>query len=309
MFIQLKSLRYIKLYKSGDKITNDDVKKYQKKGVVCLYIKKPTYLWILKVINEHSEEISQGNAIDANYELQEEIEQESASIEEVENEGLTPNIEEGPFKMEKTIVQKVHAKMDKTLKHMKKNRDIAKLLKKMNVSRDEDRYYQNRIKLCLNISSSLAKVLGWDSDASLEKLIYVIYLHDICLMKRTDLAKIFYKVELEVLDLDLAEKELVLNHASIAANLAKNDHHAPPEADIIIAQHHELPDGNGFPDGINGTRVKPYAAILCITIHFAQYILDNPNWDLKNYVAANKNKFRGGTFTKVFNALTKLQLK
>jgi hypothetical protein len=58
--------------------------------------------------------------------------------------------------------------------------------------------------------------------------------------------------------------------AEIAESLKKNRLLVPMETITIIEQHHELPDGKGFPHGIAGTRFNQLSAIFIVSQQFAE---------------------------------------
>ena len=78
----------------------------------------------------------------------------------------------------------------------------------------------------------------------------------------------------------------------------------PPDIDQIILQHHELPDGSGFPNGIMANRISPLAAIFIFSEDLAMSIL--PGMDIRSaaeeFVKLNRAKYSAGVFRKILNA-------
>ena len=204
----------------------------------------------------------------------------------------------------------MYDRMNEIVSKMKKNKKLGELLKKINIDREESKYIKNRIGLMINISSAILKELKWDSSATYEKMCYVIHMHDITLIKEPELAKYLTRIEFES-DENLTEeqKEKIKNHTKESSRLAQEDSRSPSDSHTILLQHHERPDGSGFPYGHKGSRIAPFAALLHVSLCFAQYILDNENWNFQNFLVKNKSKFRGGQYSKVFMALEKLKVK
>jgi response regulator RpfG family c-di-GMP phosphodiesterase len=329
-YIKLISGRFLKLFSEGDLILEDDIKKYSNKNVNNLYFKRESYTWILRKINEDMPQIisnpnfkvdvahpffEQGKGAQKKAEQEQEI-KEAEEIKEALTEDSAPNKEEnaeftapeeqGPFSFEEKFINKVHNKGRQALKMIKKNKKINKFLKSLNGKSDEANYMKTRIGIVSNISCAIAKDLGWGSDATYEKLIYVAYLHDITLFKDLTLAKIQTLEDLEEADLPEDVGQKVLKHPLVAAKIISEDPKAPQDADMIIQQHHERPERKGFPYQLHTQRIAPMAAVIGVSIDFAQYILENPNWKFDNYTTDFKKKFNGGIFNKIYISLRKL---
>jgi hypothetical protein len=73
---------------------------------------------------------------------------------------------------------------------------------------------------------------------------------------------------------ELTEK-LRRHPAEIAESLKKNRSLIPIETITIIEQHHELPDGRGFPHGINGNRFNQLSAIFIVSQQFTEHLHDS----------------------------------
>lgn len=73
---------------------------------------------------------------------------------------------------------------------------------------------------------------------------------------------------------ELSEK-LKRHPAEIAETLKKNRLLIPIETITIIEQHHELPDGKGFPFGINANRFNQLSAIFIISQQFSELLHDS----------------------------------
>lgn len=302
VFIQLISGRFLKIFSRNDKITTFDVDRYTGKGVTNLYLKKQSFNWLINEIDEAMPVISKnpGTPIVV---LNQEPDREDEEV-------ISGSTIERPFQFEEDQLEAFHQSSKKILSQMKKNPDLAKLLKTIELDRTPNAYIKNRCHLICNISCALARELAWSSDSMFEKLIYVAYTHDLTLVSNPKLASVQTLLELELIpDLSPEDRKLFLNHPKSVAELVLRDSKAPAEAEMIIRQHHELANSKGFPDGLQSVRILPTAALLEISIHFAQYIIENPNWKFDRYVLYASPHFRGGPFTKIFKALENLLKK
>lgn len=88
-----------------------------------------------------------------------------------------------------------------------------------------------------------------------------VYMHDIGMMFAPE------AVWLKVGKLTAAERELLHEHPRHAAGLLKRMPGWSAAAEIV-AQHHEMPDGKGYPEGLAGDAICPGAKILAIVDAF-----------------------------------------
>ena len=295
IYILLLTGRFIKLFSRGDKITMQDVERYNKKGVTKLFLKKQAYQWLIKQID---------SAIPKVIAFPDAPIVTDGAEENVVFTDEAPKLD-GPMKLPKHVIKEVHQASNKILLQIKKNKELSKLLSHLTLDRTANQYLKNRIDLVCNIACAIAHELSWTSDAMYEKLIYLAYTHDLALLAHPKLLKVQTKVEFEFGKFSDEEMQLILNHPFLSADLVKNDLRAPPDAEQIIRQHHERPKAGGFPLGLPIIRILPTAALLTVSIDFAQYILDHPNWNYEQY-SKHAIVFRGGTFTKIIKALEDL---
>ncbi len=297
IFIQLKTGRMLRLFRQGDNITSDDVERYARKGVSNLYLRRQAFHWLLKQIDNVLPSIKSKPAALIKVE---------SSQDNIVYDEECPKFD-SPLAMQEEFIKELHETSKQILTQMKKNKDLAKMLKMLDVDRNPNSFFRNRIDLVCNISCALAKELSWSSEAMFEKFIYVAHVHDLNLVAHPHLARMQTIAQLESTPgISTEENNLFVNHPKIIADLIERDARAPAEAAAIVRQHHERASGKGFPEGLQSARIMPTAALLQVSIDFAQYILENPKWNFDHYAARGGLQFKGGPFTKIFKALETL---
>jgi HD-GYP domain-containing protein (c-di-GMP phosphodiesterase class II) len=98
----------------------------------------------------------------------------------------------------------------------------------------------------------------------------------------------------------------VKNHPLTIIDLLKNDlSNLSPETITIIKQHHERPDGQGFPVGVDHKRINQLSAILIVSQRFVDRISENgiSTLDYAKEATTLREEYHGGFFTKATNAL------
>jgi len=172
----------------------------------------------------------------------------------------------------------------------------------------KDNFIESHVGLLINICAAISIKLSWGSKQTLEKFIFAAYLHDIALEQKPHLARINNKFELENLNKDLSdeEKKLILDHPNIVSDMIKSCPEIPSDVKTIILQHHELPDGSGFPHQVDHKRITPFAALFIVAEDIVKYLHTNNKWNLEAYLKKSKSKFKGAQFHKITSALTEL---
>jgi vacuolar-type H+-ATPase subunit F/Vma7 len=79
----------------------------------------------------------------------------------------------------------------------------------------------------------------------------------------------------------------------------------PTETITIIEQHHELPDGKGFPAGVNASRINQLSAIFIVSQRFIEELFEEKFDFEKRFDITSKlaKRFNAKTFEKAMDAL------
>jgi len=75
---------------------------------------------------------------------------------------------------------------------------------------------------------------------------------------------------------------------------------------MIVKQHHELPNEKGYPSKLSFSKITPLASVFIMAHDLTHFIIDNPKWTIKDYIAKNKSKYKGAHFSKILAALNDL---
>lgn len=140
----------------------------------------------------------------------------------------------------------------------------------------------------------------WKSDSVKEKGAMASLLCDL-LLEKDDFEKL-RQWEKEGGDLP----EHIKNHpAELAEKLRIKRDLIPPETVTIIEQHHELPDGKGFPHGVNATKFNQLSAIFIVSQRFIEELFEE-NFDYEKRLEITgrlSKKFNTKSFEKAMDAL------
>ena len=100
----------------------------------------------------------------------------------------------------------------------------------------------------------------------------------------------------------------------MCAAIARSVEEIPPDVDVIISQHHELPDGTGFPRGLNYQRITPLSTVFIVAHDLVRHLmLVDPQTgfsakDVEEWFLRSQNKFQLGNFKKVMAAIPRSKM-
>ncbi len=199
----------------------------------------------------------------------------------------------------------VRDKMESLTKQMRKRKGGSTLIQRFESGSKSSPYLKKHVELLCEVMCGLGTRLGWVSSATLDKLIYVAYLHDARYFGLPALARIrdlreFQKV---MATLSPEEQRAYLEGPAYAAELARQDSESHPDAAKILLQQKELPDGTGFPGKLTGTQLQPLSCLFLVSHAFVDYVYDHPDWSLQDFVKTQRKVFKGTYFQKIFQAM------
>jgi putative nucleotidyltransferase with HDIG domain len=174
------------------------------------------------------------------------------------------------------------------------------------IESEKGRYISNHSTMVAHIACAIARGMTWSSDVTYYKLTMAAMLHDITLVNE-DLAKIQTLTELSEKGdrFKPSEIDLYKRHVSDAAKIAQEFTEVPPDVDTIILQHHERPDGTGFPRRLSGPYINNLSAVFIIAHEIVQQTLIEGK-DLPVIIRALTEKYESGAFKKIMGSVVAL---
>lgn len=298
LYLKMGGEKYLKLFCEGDDLTDQDIKKYQSKGVTYLFLTPSAIAAIMEQLKAQFSLFLKNKKFKI--------------VVRTEGNNRQAKFEQKIIRLgERLLVTEefkslVESKVKRSVELIKKNPRLSKLLMKVNLKETSGSYLPTHIIHLSTVSCALAKLVDWSSDMTLEKLVYASLLHDIMLFTHPAIAEIhtlenFEKIKHQLLP---EEAQIFLDHPAEAAKLVEGAFNlAPPETETIILQHHEKPDGSGFPKRMNAVRIAPLSALFILAHDLVVYFMDNPDASMEEYVLRSEKHFNQGSFKSVVKAL------
>ncbi len=297
VFIRLSDTKFVKLFRPGDEFDANDLERYYaEKKVEYMYLRRTETAEFINKFRRELEELMLRNDLGKEEAIESSDMAHEAIQELVHKVGFTEEVQE----LAKKNVQL-------TLKAVGSNPRLADLIGKIT---KEGNYISMHSTLLAHVACCVAKEMEWGSEATFSKLVLAAYMHDISL-QNPEIAKINTLRELEESKKKFPEADTKSYHLHPAksADVVRAFKEVPADVDIIVQQHHERPNGSGFPRGLLFNYISPLSSLFIVAHELAQEILNKrTNFSMPQFIGDKKAFFNQGNFKKVMAALEKAKL-
>ncbi len=302
LFIRIGSDKYIKIFNEDDTTDILDIKKYKSKGIQYLYLQRATGMWVIGQIQNQISIFLRAN----NFRFVLRGASDSP-VKRFEQKILRIDDE---VHVDKEFKETIDRAVDKIRHMVEKESKVESYLKAFKDRQDDYALFTQKMNLTSLISCLLAKQLDWISKSTMDKLVYASVLCDITLAVRPNLLSISGYHEFEKIKDSLSDEDqkIYLSHPKDSAFLIKRYFQtAPPDTDSLAYQHHEQPDGHGFPLSLKAEKISPLSALFIISNDFAYYFLKDDEPSVDDFVLKAHSKYDYVNFRKIIKALEKLK--
>ena len=154
----------------------------------------------------------------------------------------------------------------------------------------------------------MGKTLGWVSEGTVEKLIYVAHVHDIRYFEKPFLARFRTRAEFNLKKHPMSDEEskMFLEKPSYAAGIAMEDESNSADVKKLLLQQKERSDGSGFPGGLRSPQFAPLSCLFILSHEFVDYVLTDPYWNTKEFVSQSRESFKGPYFLKILQIFSEM---
>lgn len=239
LFVKLNNGKILKMLNAGDEFTSEEYEKYSKKGVDQLLIKKERGQDYIASICDDVMEILNNDQV---AEEEKVFDTHSIIMTTVSQLGLSEN-----------VVRAASRSVDFALGFFNKNDDFKALEK--HIFQSSGNYLTKHSVALAYIASMILKKSTWDSSETRNKIVLAGFLHDASI-KITDFDEAHFNEGNDLLTL----KE----HPTEVLELINKIKNIPPDLDRILLEHHERPDGSGYPRKLDGSQVHPLSSIFIL---------------------------------------------
>lgn len=304
LFIRIGNDKYIKIFNEDDTTNILDLKKYKEKGIEYLYLNRGTAMWVIGQIQKQINIFLKAS----NFRF---VLRGASDTPEKRFEQKILRIDD-EVHVDTEFKQTIEKAIENIRSIVEKEDRVENVLKKLREGQGEYAFFTQKINLTATIAALLARQLDWISKSTLDKLVYASVLCDITLAVRPELLKIQNLSEFEKIKSEFSEEDhkIFLSHPKDGANLIKRYFTAaPPDTDALAYQHHEAPDGSGFPMGLRAEKISPLSALFIVANDFAYYFLTDDEPTMDDFLLKCQSRYDYVNFRKIVKALERIKKK
>jgi hypothetical protein len=291
-YLQIGGGKLVKVFKKGDLIKGKEVTDFlSSKKIAFLYIKKGDASLFMDRLNQEVERLLNDPAMTPDKATGLATDLHQAVSELNRRLGFTPEVQKVVHQGIRTALQSVGV-----------NPELAKILKGM--VQDRHRYIASHSVLVSQVSCGIAAMMKWPSDTTFQKLSYAAFFHDMTLENHS-LAQVGSLKELEEREAEFTMDEIksYRSHPADAAQLISTFHEIPSDVDTILIQHHERPEGDGFPRGLPPMQMASLSCVFVVAHDWVDQLFKNGNSGLEDYMQHYKTRCNRGPFKKIIEAI------
>ncbi len=257
VYLKLSETNYVHIFSRTTGLDYKRLAQYIQKGIRELYIHKSDEEAYKKFISRSAESIF----LDPNTPQERKI----ASLLNMTEQNMSEIFSQ--FNLEKETLERTQKLVKNYVELMTDSPQTLTLILKL-VSHGEYLYYHS-IAVAI-FSMFIARSTGKLSQEMIERVGMGGFLHDIGCTQ----------IQKEILSspksLTTEQWKEMHTHPSIGLKMVENSENIPDEVKYIIYQHHEQPDGNGYPNRLKANKIYPPASIVAIADSFSALISDRP---------------------------------
>jgi CheY-like chemotaxis protein len=294
LYVKLNDEKFVKVSLSGEQFTSEDASRFLHKKVAQLYLTRSDSTHLL---NDLARMLTIMKADNAGIEGI--LEAQAGALESVREFTEAFGVSEATTKV-------IAACVELTGKFLEKHAGTFPVFSKLlSIS---GCYFSTRSIMLSYVTGVLAQQMKWDSNLTYLKLCYASVLVDISLTsKELERLKEFEERAAKVEDPDLVfdpELKHFMEHPQRSAAILAQMSDVPLETDVLVLQHHEEPDGSGYPNRMHLSRIGPLSAILIFSMDLVDYLLVQGKGReqlslIREFCHLKSEKYNSGVFGKI----------
>jgi putative nucleotidyltransferase with HDIG domain len=298
LYLKLGDNNWIKLFHAGSPFGEREQKKFESKGVSEFWVLPADLVGASKYFEDFLSSLSPASVGDGA------LLSDTAEL-------LLGSIHAAGFREELQAIVRVALKQ--ILHFSKQNPQLQQFFDVM--TRAESSWMIRHCMITSHVGCAIAANLGWSAEQTYLKITAAAFTHDIGL-PRLDRSERDWGQLIEQAvgrEKNYGELKAFHHHPIEGAQIIRRLKEFPPDTDKIVLEHHESPEGTGFPRGLTSSQISPLGCLFILSHHVADILLADfaslKECDLAKLVQLLKpERWQHGNFKKVWQAFEKTQL-
>lgn len=292
-FVKINDDKMIRITQEGEECSSE-IKKLQDKGLTFIYLLNEDYVKFLK----ESYGAMSSILIDENSNAAQKIDAQFDSVDSFHDGLILLGVPERSLALAEESTKA-------TLNNLKQVKGLGPVLAKI-LSR---KGYLQQISLLTNyVSVAIAQETTFGDKRVCEKLSFASMFMDISLENDEQCAVVNVNDPNFRVKFDFGSRTYISNHMTTACELLESYMDLPQDIKNIIMEHHERPNGMGFPRKLMASNVKPLSAIFILAHEFSHRLIKSkttkePVKDIMEDLLLN---YSSGAFKKAIEGFIKV---
>jgi response regulator RpfG family c-di-GMP phosphodiesterase len=292
-YIKLSGKNYIKIINEGDIFTSEDAEKLLAKGIKEVHVKSSDSHELLKICESKLlMRVKEASDLPA----EESVLIVIGAIEQVETISKALGwTNEVTLSAQKTVTSAVEL--------LVQNAQMTQTLKKRFLNPSSP--YAMHIGLQTYLTCGFCKILGWTEESTQIKLAMASLLHDVSLEESYYEDIRSWNKKASNSKIKSSEVTQYRNHPFEGSKFAGTLKVLPPDVEKIILQHHETPDGKGFPRGLVSNQISSLASLFIMIEDLIGFIGEGRHIEssISDYLTWGETHYSSGFFKKIFDVI------
>lgn len=293
VYLKLQNEKYLKIINEDGNHLEEILNKYLNRGLEYVYLKNNDYEIYLKDFLEKSKmEFNKNSNKDTD-----DIQFEYLTIENIHQSLKIMGVGGHIIEATDSLISSIH-------NSVKKNPKIYEVLKTL--EGDEGYIYKHAL-LTSYFSIAIENKMDWSNSSNHKKLSMAAMFKDMAL-NDDHFASIVSTDSEDYKDLNEIDLDTIKEHPKKAVQIIQNIPDITADTLKLITEHHERPNGYGFPKNLNESQISPLSAIFILSNHLAHMLILKPfnKHDLDHLLGIIKNDYTHGHYLKAYLALEKI---
>lgn len=287
VYLKLADKKYTKIVSSNDADVPDahQISHYLKKGIEFVYVKESCFNRLLKELY-------------SSIQSQMQIEKKAMTLFEIQGTKFQVSLEGlVSIGISDADIASANEVIDQTISSFLNNKESKKCFLKYC---EGDGFLAGHSLLIVYIAGKISSSLEsqFNFQVTMKKISTASFFHDFSLLETADP---FMEMKLsEITDGVLLNK--IRNHPIESAKYLPKCEELFEETKKIILEHHELPDGSGYPNNLKASQISIYACLFIISEQIVFCLIRNNFCKdrLKDFLINSEAMYSQGNFSKVY---------
>lgn len=259
IFLRLSGEKVVCIAHCGEDLPASKIESLKAKGIKFLYLQREDFKKYVLFTAKLSEAVLSGREI--------ELSRKARFLRHCSEMILEYGFQQH---VDKEIFDLARKNVEQSLSLLTDDKSLFELLESL--TSHSTPTYAHSVGVAL-VASLMAKTMGWESSLLLFRVVAGGIFHDIG--KKDIDQKLLSKTRSEM---STNEVRIIETHPRAGADMLSAVQGIPDEIVQVVAQHHELCDGSGYPNGLGSSRIQPVAKVIAVADEFCKWYKGAPGY-------------------------------